>query len=211
MKHREWNITEGWIGAPRSGKTEAMVARALSLQRESRCYLIAHDVGWKIPLQLHDGTHVPLLRHVDEATARKSIARASGPALHAISSDNAEATLSLCREVAEASLVRFKDPPPVLLLIDEVVASELADKGQLNRQLRKLIVERRHAHVGILWGVQHVRFVNNGLVALSTKLHLARMTDEYSESRLIAAGVQPEDAEKVKHLSPHQFHACDVS
>lgn len=211
MKHREWNITEGWIGAPRSGKTEAMVKRALELQRKTRCYLLAHDVGWKIPLQLHDGTPVPVMRHVDEAAARASISRTTGPALHAISSHDATATLALAREVADASLAKFKDPPPVLVLIDEVVASELADKGRLDPVLRRLIVERRHAHVGILWGVQHVRFVNNGLVALSTKLYLARMPDEYSESRLIAAGVQPEDAAKVKNLKEHEFYECEVS
>lgn len=211
MKHRDWNITEGWIGAPQSGKTEAMVAWGLALQRKTRCYLIAHDVGWKIPTSLHDGTSVPLLRHVDEEAARKSIARTAGPALHAISSDDAHATLQLARDVADASLARFKDPPPVLLLIDEVVASELADKGQLDREFRKLIVERRHAHVGIGWGVQHLRFVNNGLVALSTKIHIARMTDEYSEVGLVRAGVQPEDAEKVKLLRPHEFHDCIVS
>jgi hypothetical protein len=211
MKHRDFNIVEGWIGAPQSGKTESMTFAALELQRRTRAYLLAHDVSWKIPDVLHDGTRVPIVRHVDEASARAAIAKMTGPALHSISSDDARETIKLARDVAQASLDRFKDPPPVLLLFDEIVASELADKGNLERDLRRLITDRRHAHVGIFWGVQHLRFVNNGLVALSTKIHIARMTDEYSEEQLVRCGVQPEDAEKVKHLKEHEFHSCIVS
>lgn len=211
MKHRDFNVTEGWIGAPQAGKTEAETKAALKLQRETRCYIIAHDIGWKIPTQLHDGTPVPLLRHVDEGMARKSIARNSGPVIHSISSDDAHLTIKLAIDVAQASLDRFKDPPPVLLWFDEIAQSELADKGHLDRDLRKLITARRHLHVGVFWGVQHLRFVNNGLVALSTKMHLARMTDEYSETKLIEAGVQPEDAAKVKLLQQYEFHDCVVS
>lgn len=211
MKHRDCNVTEGWIGAPQAGKTENMVASAIKWQKETHGYVIVHDIGWKIPPVLHDGTNVPLLRHVDENEARKSIARMKGPAIHSISSDDARLTIQLAKDVAQASLARFKDPPPVLLVFDEIATSELADKGHLDRDLRKLITSRRHEHIAVYWGVQHLRFVNNGLVALSTKMHIARMLDEYSEDRLISCGVQPEDAAKVKHLAQYQFHDCFVS
>lgn len=205
--HRDWNVVEGFLGAPGTGKTDRMVRRALELQKLWHCYLIAHDIGWKIPPTLHDGTPTGLQKHRNVSECIAAL-RTHPSGVHAISSANALPVLGLARQLGEASLARGKGyGPPVLVLIDETVQSQIADRKYLNPDMRELICDRRHAHVGLLWSVQSIRFVNAGLVTLSPIVWCSRIREEYSLDTLAKSGVPDEDLAKLPSLGQHEFLA----
>lgn len=212
VKHREWNRVEGWIGRPKWGKTEAMIATALDWQKRYRAYVIVHDLGWKIPPQTYDGKATGAQYHRTVEEARKAIL-SKGGGMHCISSPDGHGPLALAREIGEMSLQRSKCPGwgfPVILMVDEVITSNLANRQNVDDDMRLLISDRRHAHVAILWGVQHIRYVNAGLVSLSTKVHVANFDDEFSKSHLMKCGLQDDFVNSLSTVQKHQFATARI-
>lgn len=207
VKHREWNRVEGWIGRPKWGKTEAMLATALDWQRRYRAYVIVHDLGWKIPAQTYDGKPTGAVYHRTVEEARAAIKKQGG-GMHCISSPDGHGPLALAREIGEESLRRSKTPGwgfPVIFMVDEVITSNLANRQNVDEDMRLLISDRRHAHVALLWGVQHVRYVNAGLISLSTKVHVAKYDDEFSKKHLSMCGLQDDFVESLSTVQKHHF------
>lgn len=210
VKHRDFNVVEGWIASPGSGKTEAMIRRALELQRQHSAYVVAHDLGWKLPDTLHDGTPTRVVRHRTTAEALAAIKR-SGAGIHAITTPHGATVLAFARDLAERSLARHgKVAPPVIFFIDEIVASRLADRKNVDEDMRMLISDRRHAHVGVLWGVQSVRFVNAGLITMSTAVSVSRMEDEFSQKHLVDCGLQREFVLSLTNSQKYHFDRCEI-
>jgi hypothetical protein len=212
VRHREWNRVEGWIGMPESGKTQSMIKTALEWQKKYKCYVVAHDLGWKIPTQLHDGTPTGVVYHRNIDEARASIYKQGG-GIHSISSPSGHEPLALARELGQTSLQRSKTKGwgfPVLFIVDEIVVSRLADRKIVDDEMRLLISDRRHAHVACLWGVQHVRFVNAALIALSTKVHVTRVTDNFSHKHLVECGLQEDFVSRLPQLGDFEFATAKI-
>lgn len=193
------------LGKPGSGKSEYAVRRALLMAR-TPCYVVAHDVGWKIPDTLHDGTPTYVKRHRDAQAAREAINK-DPKGIHAISSADAEPVFQLARELAAHSLEANGGDKgvPVLLVIDEVVSAGICDPNRLDPGFKRLLAERRHDHVGILSTCQSARMLHNQVVTLATEVVLFRITDKRDQKRLVEAGLDEELVASIGNLPPHKF------
>lgn len=140
------------------------------------CYVVAHDIGWKIPYQLHDGapTHVKRYNTADEARAAIN---KDPRGIHAISSSDAQSVYELARELGRHSLEQNNNErgTPCVLLVDEIVSAGICDPNYLDEGFKKLLAERRHHNVAIVVTCQTPRLIHNQVLNLSTEVVLFRI------------------------------------
>lgn len=167
--------------------------------------VVAHDVGWKTPDRLHDGTPTYVRRYSSAGEARTAIA--SDPrGIHAISSPSALEVAELAKELAAASLERHGGDRghPVVLYIDEIVSAEVCDPHYMDPSFKRLLAEARHEHVGIVAGVQSARLLNNQLLTMATHVQLFQVTDRRDHARLIECGIDESIVRKTPQLGVGQ-------
>lgn len=169
------------------------------------CYVVAHDLGWKIPDKLHDGrsTHVIRVRSADEV--RQHIAKGKN-GLFAVSCDDATEVYELACEIAEQSLDKHGGDKghPCIVYIDEVVSAGIVDPHHIDPGFKRLMAEARHRHVGIIAGVQSARMLHNTLLTLATHVELFSVTDKRDHRRLVECGLEEATVARTATLPPHK-------
>ncbi len=192
------------IGKKGCGKTEWSLGILLDFAR-TPCYVVAHDLGWKIPDTLHDGRPTHVIRVSSAEEAREGM-KAGKHGIYAISSEDALEVLHLAQEVAEASLEQHGGDKgvPCFFYCDEVVSAGLMDPNHIDPEFRRAMAEARHRHIGILVGVQSARMLHNTLLTLATHAQLFQITDAEDHKRLIRVGIAPEAAMRTAKLPPHE-------
>lgn len=195
------------LGKPGSGKSQHAVRLALGFAAKPGCYIVAHDVGWRLPETLHDGTRTGIQRHESVKEAAGAFGdprRARG--IHCVPSESAADCVQLAEALAEASLEAHggESGYPSLVLIDEVVAAQMCDPNKLAPAMRHLLTLRRHKNVGLLWTCQSARMVHNQLLTLATELYVFRLTDKRDLDRLREAGVEEGLVQQVSKLPPYK-------
>jgi hypothetical protein len=198
-----WNHVEGWIGMPGAGKSVAMVEAAR--RQLGRCYVLAHDPNENLPRVLPDGSRVPIVRHGDLASLRRSLATSPG-GIHAVAG-NPDDLVTLAIEVAKMTRRRKGDREfaiPVVVCVDEVVAWEGASRSRVGPVLADLLARRRPHHVALYWGAQYPRMMHYSLMSQATALHLFRVEDRKDLERIEDGGVPEALVAKLPHLPKFQ-------
>jgi hypothetical protein len=192
VEHRTFNHTIIAIGKRGSGKSQWCIRRCLDFARIP-AMVVAHDVGWKTPDKLHDGTPTFIRRYDSTDEARQAIAR-DPRGIHLISEASALPVAELAKELAAASLEKHGGDRghPVILYIDEIVSAEVCNPHHMEPSFKRLLAEARHEHVGIVAGVQSARLLNNQLLTLATHVQLFQITDRRDHARLVECGIDEE-------------------
>lgn len=204
VEHRTFNIQEIYIGRKGCGKSETALRRCLELAKLP-AYVVAHDLGWKIPDTLHDGTPTRVKRVSSVAEAREGM-RKDPTGIWAISVETCEPVYKFAEEIAAASLAANGGDkgPPCVLYIDEIVTAGICDPHYLDPGFKRLLAEARHRHVGIIAGVQSARILNNQLLTLATKVRLFQVTDRRDHKRLVECGLDDAIVAQAAKLPPHK-------
>jgi len=170
------------------------------------CYVIAHDVGWKIEETLPGGASSHVRRFSTVAEAREAFQQ-DPRGVFSISSDDAAEVHAFAKDAAHASLEQHGGTKghPVVLFIDEVVSAGVCDANSMEPGFRRLIAERRHHHVGIISTCQSARMVNNQMLGLSTELVLFQLTMEKDLKRLSESGVPEDVVAQIPKLGRFQY------
>ena len=199
-----FNVVLGVLGRPGSGKSYFASTRARELA-ERGCFVLCHDIGWRLPERDAEGRPFGIVRHETTASAVERLAR-DPRGIHCISSPDAAEVIDLARRLAAADLKRNGGTcgHPVVVVIDEVVAADVCDPNYLSDDMRKLISGRRHENVGIIWTCQSARMVHNQLISLSTEMVLFNLIAEKDLKKLEENGIPPEEVAKVRALPKYQ-------
>lgn len=192
--------TIGFVGPPRSGKTERALRALLDFPAE---YLkVAVDVNGDLPWSLHDGTN-PRLRETDLQRLgwidRLGIQHIHGSPTHVLY-EPAPRVLSECRRIGFSR--------PVALYIDEAVAMPEVDAYRIGNTMRQFLARRRHSNMWLLWGAQYPRQIHYSMFSLVDGLWIFRIEDADDLRVLRRGGV----ADRVIHMLPrlpdHQALYC---
>jgi hypothetical protein len=204
VKHRTFNEVIISIGRRGCGKTEYNVDRCLDYARIP-AFVVAHDLGWKVPDVLHDGRPTYVVRHSNVEEARKAIAK-DPRGFHSISTPDALAVAALAEEIAEASLEKHGGDKghPCIFYMDELVTANICNPSYLHPQMATLLAEARHRHVGIVAGIQSARLMHPQVLGLATHVQLFQVTDGKDHARLIESGIAPEIVAKLPRLGVGQ-------
>lgn len=169
------------------------------------CYIVAHDLGWKIPDTLHDGRATHVIRVSSAEEVREGM-KAGRHGIYAVSSENALEVLQLAKEIAAASLEQHGGDKgvPCWFYCDEVVSAGLMDPNNIDPEFRRAMAEARHLNIGIMVGVQSARMLHNTLLTLATHAQLFQITDAEDHKRLIRVGISKENAMRTGQLKPHE-------
>jgi DNA helicase HerA-like ATPase len=201
-----WNHAIVAIGAPGSGKSTWLVERVIALSSSAGAIVIAADPEYRIPELSPTGTRYPVAR-VDSRDQAIEALRADPRRVIALTS-SPDATLSLALELAAASLAAHggRAGTPVMLLVDEAVALDGAGIYRLGDELRRVLVGRRHLHVGIAITMQEATIAHRAIVALSTEVAIFRVGDPVTIGRLRARGVPQAILDSAPTLAPHRCY-----
>lgn len=210
VPYGEWNHAIAVIGSPGSGKTNWATGRALSLAC-TPAYIIAHDPGWRIPSEVRDGSRVVakprILRCMTRADAEASL-HADPSAIIALSTPDAADAIRLAMDLGKRSLEigKGKSGIPVVLYLDEAVASEDASAYRLGDELRALLAQRRHFHVGVIFTCQSPTLMHKQMLLLATEVIVFRtaVTDAES-SRLRAVRFSDSEIATINNLRNFQY------
>ncbi len=218
MQHRSFNLSVAYLGVPNTGKTDAAVARCMELMDE--CYVLAHDGSLAIPETLHDGTQVPLIRYDSLKQCNERLA-VDPRGIHSFSTVKLTDLMDFACRLAckslgaqavmqeNASLPIPKNPtrldcPPVLLFIDEAVMASEMRSNYFDPAFRELISQRRHKHVGIIWGTQSPGFVHHQALQLGSEVVLFRVNGMQAAQRLRDATIPEELIARCAQLPDHE-------
>lgn len=203
----KWNIAEAIIGVPGTGKSEFAVKRLMELAR-TPAYTIAHDVGWRLPDKLHDGTPTGIIRHPDIESVRKAIAT-KPRGIHAVSCMEADDVILFGTTLGAANLEKNGGAKgiPVVLYFDEIVGVAGASPYRLGASLRQLLAVRRHVHCGAIYTTQSPQLMHYQLLALATRITAFRLIDESALDRMRKLGIGNVDA--IRTLP--NYHSLSVS
>jgi hypothetical protein len=169
------------------------------------CYVLCHDIGWRLPEADAAGHPFGIVRHESVSDAVERL-KSDPRGIHCISSPDAVEVIGLARRLAAADLQRNGGMAghPVILMIDEVVAADVCDPNYLSDDMRKLIAGRRHENIGIIWTCQSARMVHNQLISLSTEMVIFNLVAEKDLKKLEENGIPPEEVAKVRALPKYQ-------
>lgn len=163
--------------------------------------MIAHDIGWRIPERLHDGTPTGVIRHENVVSCANALSRDSR-GIHCIATPDATDVITFGRLVAFESLRRNggNHGYPVIIFLDEVVAAGVCDPHHLSPDMKTLIATRRHENIGIIWTCQSARLVHNQLIGLSTEMVVFELSSRADYRKLEDCGIPEEEIAKIPSL-----------
>ncbi len=210
VEQGQFNHVIGVLGRPGSGKSCYATSRAVEFARQG-CYVVAHDIGDRLPDMLPTGRRSGTVRHSSVDDAIKTLAR-DPRGIHCLSTPDASEVINLAKLIAEADMERTKQVGPsgramghpVVVIIDEVVAAGICDPHKLSWEMKQLIAGRRHMNVGIIWTCQSARMVNNQLIGLSTEMVMFNLQQEMDFKKLDEAGCPPEVVAQIRALPKFQ-------
>lgn len=200
------------MGRPGTGKSQFATRLALEYASKPGCYIVAHDVNWRLPAKLHDGKVTGIRRHKSVAEVTAALASRDPRGIHCVPSSDAGPVIEIARATSAASLEKHADETgyPAIVLIDEIVAAGMCKPAYLADPMVQLITQRRHYNVGLIWTCQSARMVHNQLISLATTLFIFKLTDKKDFDRLEEAGISPEVCEQVRKLPNYKHVRVDL-
>ena len=194
------------LGAVGSGKSTHCVRLAHQLARDPGVYVLAHDIGHKLPDRLHDGTRSGIVRHLSVNAALARL-KTSPAGIHAVMIPDAGAVISAGIRVAAASLQAHGGTRgyPCVVILDEGTSVSGASRYRLSDEMQTQIVQRRHHHIGLVVGAQSPKAIHYGLLGFASELVLYRLPDRKTHDRLAEVGVPDEVIDRVAKLPPHEY------
>ena len=201
--HRDFNVCEGFVGVPETGKTCAAVHRVIELGR-TPCYLLAHDVAHNIPDQLPGGLRAGVVRHSTIASMRSALVK-DARGLHCFDGD-AEELVRFAEQLAASSLKAGggRIGVPVVLYFDEVVMATNMSPRYISPAVLELVTQRRHKHIGVVWTTQSPSTVNAKMMEFSTTMYFFRVIGK-GQDRMRDASIPDPVVEAVGTLENHSF------
>lgn len=202
----QWNHAIIVLGVPGCGKSTYALARLIQLC-QTPAYGLAHDPGWRLPAKLPDGMPDPKLhRHETIEAGRAAIAR-DGSGVHAFAVADGQEVLAFGRALSEASLAKGGGDrgTPVVVLLDEGVATESASPYRLGGPMREGLALRRHRHMAIIMTAQDPRLIHYAMVGLSTEIVMFRLRDDRALAELERMGVPSETTARLRGLPNYHY------
>lgn len=207
VTYREWNVAWAYLGVPGTGKSTCAIA---DVMREcTPCIIIVHDPNWFVPEELPPGLGVKgklnVKRYMSIEEAKRGIASDAG-AIHCICIEDAADVIELAKRVGEASIIRGGGDKgiPVIVVIDEIVMAHDASPHRLGKEFRKLLAQRRHYHLGLVYTTQHPHYCHYSLLAMANRVKMFRLTDVRSRRALMNASIDEQHLAKLASLPDHQ-------
>lgn len=191
MKPGAFNLLIPCVGVPNSGKTWYAYHRAKLVAKKTPAYFIVHDAGWALP------DDPAILRYASTGEAANGLAR-HPKRVHALSVADGDEVVNFALRCAEAS--RAMGGPPILLMIDEGVASEGMSAYRLSVAMKNLIARRRWLNVGLIVTAQSPMLIHYQLFALATEIVMFRTIDEQGLKRLERFGVPHDTLNRLRTL-----------
>jgi hypothetical protein len=169
-------------------------------------YVLAHDLGWKLPERFPDGKPTGIKRYDSIAAARNALA-SDARGVHCVATLDAGEVIALGHQIAKKSLDQNQGTSgiPVVVLIDEMVSAADANPYRLQQAMRESLALRRHRHTGIVWTSQSPNLCHYQMMAIGTELVVFRLTNESDLKPLMRAGMSEQECEVVKTLPDHQY------
>lgn len=208
MKRGEFNHAIIVLGVPTTGKSDYAV-RILNELGHTPAYKLVHDPGWRVPTTYHDDNgrahDSGIIRHSSVVEAAKALATNPG-ATHSVSSEDGGEVLALAEKVAKLSMDKSGNltGTPVIVLLDEGVATAGASPMRIDPAMRRFLAGRRHKNVGLIMTAQDPRYIHYSFGTLCTELVTFRLRDENSIKRLQGLGVQT-DLESIRGLPNYKY------
>lgn len=192
------------VGRRGAGKSEWNIARCLDYARIP-CYIVAHDLGHKIPEQLHDGRRT-FVRYFGSADEAREGFRKDPRGIFSISSPSADEVMDLANELADLSLEKHGgvEGHPCIFFVDEVVSAEICDPHYIDPHFKQFMMESRHRNVGIVVGTQSSRILHNLLFTQATHVELFSVTDSKDAKRLVECGIPEDVVRQAAKLPAHK-------
>jgi hypothetical protein len=170
------------------------------------CYVLGHDLGWKIVETLPDGRETGIVRH--ESTAALLGAIATDPrGIHCLACEDAGEVIEVGITISRTSLDANEGTrgTPTVVLIDEAVSAGDADPYRLGGPLKKAMALRRHHNLGIIWTCQSPNLCHYQMMAIGTELVCFRLTHEKDLNKLRDVGLNEKQIQTIKQLPDHHY------
>ncbi len=192
------------VGRRGSGKSARGIDLCLDYARIP-CYIVAHDLGHKIPDRTHRGQPTYVRKFDSVAEARPEFAK-DPRGIWSIGSPSADEVMAWANEIAEGSLDKHggHEGHPCIFYIDEVVSAEICDPNYIDPTFKQFIMESRHRNVGIIVGTQSARILHNLLFTQATRVEMFSITDQRDHKRLIECGVDAEAVKRTRALPQYK-------
>ncbi len=195
MLRGSWNHLIVILGQPGTGKSTYALKKLMELCAQGPAYGLAHDPGWRLP------DNPRLERHSTFGEVATGLARNPGH-MHAVSVADGDAVVKFGIECAQHSKTATgaNGGFPVMVLLDEGVATKGINPYRLSPQMADFVATRRHHNVGMIVTMQSPSLGHYQLLGLSTEIVMFRLIDERGLKRLETVGVPRKMLEDVKRL-----------
>jgi hypothetical protein len=202
---RSFNVCIGVVGAPGSGKSTYALARAMQYGRRG-AYIMAHDLGFKLPDKLPGGKDTGIVRY-DDVDQCKEAMESDASGIHCMSTMDADEVIVEAQRVAKSSLEAHGGTRgnPVVVLIDEVVSLSNSDPYRLDGELKRALALRRHDNVGYIWTCQSPNLCHYQMIGIGTELVVFRLYHKKDLDQLERVGFTPHEIDTVKALPDHAY------
>lgn len=219
----EWNHAELAIGKRGFGKSTRLIERMDDLAKESGgCYMIGHSPEPSFPAGI---TTIPF--HYYETIKSLDRGLRSRPNdFHCMISDEADSTVRYATELAKAvkraslpfwakssTVALGRKAVPTLVLVDEMMMLDGAKgsaKGAKEDWFKRLLIRLRHFHLAFLGGIQDSNTVSYVNASLATRLWAFRTTHEWALNSMRAAGVPPDQLQRLPKLGVGEYLEVDI-
>ena len=205
----EVNIVAGYVGVPETGKSTLAMLHARSLQKNPGAYVVAHDIGYRLPDKLPVGGKVEIRRFDDAVAAGKALGAGPQAGIVVVDTWEPETVLALAESIPER---QWKGQPPgeqrafpAVLLIDEVAEVPGIKAARLGDEWNRLLARRRHMSVIFLWTTQRASMAHYSLGTLATDLFLFRVVSDKDFKRLDEMMVSEEALAILPTLENHHY------
>lgn len=183
------------LGVPGTGKTTYAVRRAREIQHTSKCVIVAHDPGYRLP---EDDASIVHYESYAECVAGM---RTRPGAVHCITTGRGEAFVQWARQCGAQSVNNpQKTGAPILGLVDDSTQVKGFSRRGIDDNLLEALVGRRHKHTGWIVTLQDPQFAHYSLMSQSTEIVIFRMIDTDAVKMLKKFGVSTEMQAKVETL-----------
>lgn len=184
------------LGQPGTGKSTYALKRTKQICRETPCYGLGHDPGFRLP------DDPSLVRHPDFTSAAMGIGK-HPEKIHALCVPDGDSVVAWAKKCSEASKNAGQNIP-VMVLIDEGVATNGINPYRLSPLMADFVATRRWHNVGLMVTAQSPLLMHYQILGLSTEIVMFRLIDERGLRRLETIGVERKTLDMVRKLPNFQ-------